>query len=187
MEINLSQNTIKAGNGNFSIDKYGHLTAKGATIEGDFSAGNPHINDDQLGSKVVIKASQGGSLSSGATFTLYSASESRGIRDIASINTKGFSFCQKEQGREGWTIKSGIEYKNGKLTIAGELKATTGTIGGWKITDDAIESKKGDLILYSNGRIVGLGENAESEDDEFIDIANKTINWKTVANGGWKK
>ena len=186
MEINLSQNTIKAGNGNFSIDKYGHLTAKGATIEGDFSAGNPHINDDQLGSKVVIKASQGGSLSSGATFTLYSASESRGIRDIASINTKGFSFCQKEQGREGWTIKSGIEYKNGKLTIAGELKATTGTIGGWKITDDTIESQKGDLILYSNGRIVGLGDNAESDDDEFIDIANKTINWKTVANGGWK-
>ena len=186
MEINLSQNTIKAGNGNFSIDKYGHLTAKGATIEGDFSAGNPHIGEDDLGSKVVIKASQDDSLSSGATFTLYSASEDGGTRDIASINTKGFSFCQKEQGKEGWTIKSGIEYKNGKLTIAGELKATTGTIGGWKITDDTIESQKGDLILYSNGRIVGLGDNVESDDDEFIDIANKTINWKTVANGGWK-
>ena len=187
MEINLSQNTIKAGNGNFSIDKYGHLTAKGATIEGDFSAGNPHIDENDLGSKVVIKASQDDSLSSGATFTLYSASEDGGTRDIASINTKGFSFCQKEQGEDGWTIKSGIEYKNGKLTIAGELKATTGTIGGWKITDDAIESKKGDLILYSNGRIIGLGDNAESEDDEFIDIANKTINWKTVTDGGWKK
>lgn len=184
MTINLSKNTIDAGN--FHIDSQGRLTATGADIKGDFSAGNPYINDDQLGSKVVIKAEQNDSSISGATFTLYSASENRGIRDIASINTKGFSFCQKEQGREGWTIKSGIEYKNGKLTIAGELKATTGTIGGWKITDDAIESQKGDLILYSNGRIVGLGDNAESDDDEFIDIANKTINWKTVANGGWK-
>ena len=186
MKINLSNNTIDAGT--FHVRSTGFLEATGARIEGDFIAGNKNLGENELGSKVVIEAAQKDSSVSGPTFTLYSASQKGNIRDVAYIHTKGFSFCQKKPKEDGkWTITSGIEYKEGNLTIVGELKATTGTIGGWKITDDTIESQKGDLILYSNGRIVGLGENAASDDDEFIDIANKTINWKSISNGGWQQ
>ena len=73
-------------------------------------------------------------------------------------------------------IRKNIEYEDGKLTIAGDLQATTGTIGGWRITEDSIVSATNDLVLYSNGRIVGLG--VSNDDDEFVDVGNKTISWK---------
>lgn len=63
------------------------------------------------------------------------------------------------------TIDQGIIYSPiGGLNIVGRITATSGMIGGWKITDTCISSKEGNLVLYSDGRIIGsFGENSYYE------------------------
>ena len=61
---------------------------------------------------------------------------------------------------EGNVIESGISYtQSGGLKIVGKLTATSGTIGGWRITDKYIASQNNEVILYSDGRIIGQYKN----------------------------
>ena len=54
------------------------------------------------------------------------------------------------------TLVSGIFYNHSQgLVIKGKLSATSGNIGGWRITDDYIASKNDEIILYADGRISG--------------------------------
>ena len=57
------------------------------------------------------------------------------------------------------TLVSGIFYNHSQgLVIKGKLSATSGNIGGWRITDDYIASKNDEIILYADGRISGNHE-----------------------------
>lgn len=181
MTINVSKDnsSIEFHNGNFSVDPSGHLQAKGADIQGSFSAGEMKKDGDGVlvGTKVEIGLDTESNPPE-TTFDLTSVKRDGNTLDKASIHTEGFGFCKKTYKDGEWQVTSGIEYEDGKLTIAGDLQATTGTIGGWRITEDSIVSATNDLVLYSNGRIVGLG--ASDDDDEFVDVGNKTISWKQI-------
>lgn len=183
MTINVSKDnsSIEFHNGNFSVDPSGHLQAKGADIQGSFSAGEMQRDYDNIlvGTKVEIGLdADTESFYPETIFDLTSVKRDGNTLDKASIHTEGFGFCKKTYKDGEWKLTSGIEYEDGKLTIAGDLQATTGTIGGWRITEDSIVSATNDLVLYSNGRIVGLG--ISDDDDEFIDVGNKTISWKQI-------
>lgn len=53
-------------------------------------------------------------------------------------------------------IMNGISYSFTRgLKIVGKLTATSGNIGGWRITDKYIASNNNELVLYSDGRITG--------------------------------
>lgn len=181
MTINVSKNnsSIIFHNGNFSVNPSGYLQAKGADIQGSFSAGEMERDYDGIlrGTKVKIGLDKE-SFPPETIFDLTSVKRDGNTLDKASIHTEGFGFCKKTYKDGEWKLTSGIEYEDGKLTIAGDLQATTGTIGGWRITEDSIVSATNDLVLYSNGRIVGLG--VSNDDDEFIDVGNKTISWKQI-------
>lgn len=81
---------------------------------------------------------------------------------------------------EGNVIASGISYTQaGGLKIVGKITATSGTIGGWRITDKYIASQNNEVILYSDGRIIGQYknryENTEiGNDSDFSMVGNKS-------------
>ena len=75
---------------------------------------------------------------------------------------------------------TGLQDYDGTLTIRGSIEADSGTIGGWNITNDAIVSKDRELILYSDGHVIGLG--GSDDDTNFIDINNSTITWNSTSS-----
>ena len=206
MTINFSSSnpSIDFSNKNFSVDRNGFLQAKEARISGHFEANSwkPQSgNSDWL-------PKEGASMSIGADLPLgkelsendvknapvdfsFISRERKGeltyndisynnVYDCASIDTQGFSFCRKNYTeKDGAETISGITYENGELTIIGRIEANSGIIGGWRITKDAIVSANRDLILYSNGQIMGLGD--KDDDDGFIDISDKTIRWRQMS------
>ena len=82
--------------------------------------------------------------------------------------------------KEGNVIASGISYtQSGGLKIVGKLTATSGTIGGWRITDKYIASQNNEIILYSDGRIIGQYKNKYKDkeignDSDFSMMGSKS-------------
>lgn len=117
-------NTITNGNGTFFVDEEGNLTATSATIKGDITADTGHIGGEQ-----------GFTIKSGK---LYSGTK--------------LSFDNKENGvyigTDGISLGKGNTFSVDK---DGNLTATSGYIGGAKITANAIEATNGNWKLDNTG------------------------------------
>ena len=206
MTINFSSAnpSISFSNKNFSVDSNGLLQAKGARIIGHFEANSwkPQGGNPDWWPKEGAAMSIGADLPLGEELSesdiknapvdfsfvscerigefTYNDISYNNVYDCASIDTQGFSFCRKNYTEnDGAETISGITYENGELTIRGRIEANSGIIGGWRITKDAIVSANRDLVLYSNGQIMGLGD--KNDDDGFIDISDKTIRWRQMS------
>ena len=206
MTINFSSAnpSISFSNKNFSVDRDGFLQAKGARISGHFEANSwkPQGGNPDWWPKEGAAMSIGADLPLGEELSesdiknapvdfsfvsrerigelTYNDISYNNVYDCASIDTQGFSFCRKNYTEDdGAETISGITYENGELTIIGRIEANSGIIGGWRITKDAIVSANRDLVLYSNGQIMGLGD--KDDDDGFIDISDKTIRWRQMS------
>lgn len=171
--------SITFGNHNFMVDKNGYLTASGATIKGNFLAENDmyRFKADNLGIDISynmtgpykIETQQDGTYKEGFTNNQMWISSSTGFGFKNSFDIDG-------------EMTSGIiyDYNNG-LTIKGNIQATAGTIAGWRILTDRIESPTKGLILHSDGKIVGFtdtGSQSEGIDyEELLDIDSKMVRW----------
>lgn len=206
MTINFSSAnpSISFSNKHFSVDCNGFLQAQGVRINGHFEANSwkPQGGNPDWWPKEGAAMSIGADLPLGEELSesdiknapvdfsfvscerigefTYNDISYNNVYDCASIDTQGFSFCRKNYTEnDGAKTISGITYENGKLTIIGRIEANSGIIGGWRITKDAIVSANRDLVLYSNGQIMGLGD--KDDDDGFIDISDKTIRWRQMS------
>lgn len=184
MTINFSQKpSIEFHNGKFLVDSNGRLTAKEANIEGNFAAGQ--WNEEGYGSKVNVSTNLSSNEGRFSLEAKTKAPKNASYKyERSSISNTGFSFgCYNDKDE----MTQGITYSKGKLIIKGELKATIGTIGGWKIEEDCIRSAEGSLILYSNGRIVGFNaNNSKDTSSNLLDISNSGIDWKTPTTKTWE-
>lgn len=103
--------------------------------------------------------------------------------ELAIINAPADGPIKEEKisiDNEGNVIESGISYtQSGGLKIVGKLTATSGTIGGWRITDKYIASQNNEVILYSDGRIIGQYKNRYDDketgnDSDFSMVGNQS-------------
>lgn len=103
--------------------------------------------------------------------------------ELAIINAPAGGPIKEEKipiDKEGNVIASGISYtQSGGLKIVGKLTATSGTIGGWRITDKYIASQNNGVILYSDGRIIGQYKNRYENkeignDSDFSMVGSKS-------------
>ena len=102
--------------------------------------------------------------------------------DEIEFGRANFSKEPNDNGAYESELITGLKYYDGTLTIRGSIEADSGTIGGWNITEDAIVSRNRELILYSDGHVIGLGGGGSDEDTDFIDINNSTITWNSMSN-----
>lgn len=202
MVINFSANDtyIKFTSGNFSVDKDGYLTAKDADIQGHIKAGGWSTD----GNNAEFRPPIGAELNIGpikdengdvedVEFYLKSRTyigkidDYDNVYDFVQINydeiefgRANFSKTPNDNNVYASELITGLKYYDGALTIKGSIEADSGTIGGWRITEDAIVSQNRELILYSDGHVIGLG--GSDEDTDFIDINNSTITWNSMSN-----
>lgn len=163
-----SEGEIIAAEGNFQVDSDGILTAKGASIVGNFEAVTENSSAVFSKDKMLIHFAN--------------VDEDTGlITNECKISPTEFYFYV--YNGEG-AISSGIAYRNGQLEISGKITANSGEIGGWLIGEDTIRAKNGSMILHADGTIEGL----EKEDEEGNKYDGKLISTskteKTVISGG---
>lgn len=171
MEINLTQPYINFGSGRFNVSPQGYLSCSGAKVEGEIHA---IIGNDDDNNKNEIKFSDNDSF---IHFRKKSYDEQYSFECRLSPN----EFYIRSQNNFDEEDYSGMEYNNGTLEIIGKITATSGTIGGWQIQEDKIVAKNGRLILYADGRILGVkGDNNSPAGS----IASETDEEKTEVLGG---
>ena len=203
MEISFSANNpyINFNNGTFSVDAQGHLIAQDADISGHISVGGWSEESDDaefrppIGAMLDIGPNKGedGKVQD-IDFDLKARAyvgkidDYDNVYDFVQINydeiefgRANFSKTPNDNGAYESELITGLKYYDGALTIKGSIEADSGTIGGWRITEDAIVSQNRELILYSDGHVIGLGGSAD-EDTDFIDINNSTITWNSMSN-----
>ena len=203
MEISFSASNpyINFNNGIFSVDAQGHLIAQDADISGHITAGGWSEESDDAEFHPPI----GAVLNIGPNKDEYGKVEDidfdlkarayvgkiddyDNVYDFVQINydeiefgRANFSKTPNDNGAYESELITGLKYYDGALTIRGSIEADSGTIGGWSITEDAIVSRNRELILYSDGHVIGLG-GSSNEDTDFIDINNSTITWNSMSN-----
>lgn len=177
---------IIAASGNFQVDKNGKMTAKGASVTGDFSASTENSSVTFSEKTMLIFFSD--------------KDDSGNVKTSCKISPTEFYFLSYENGK----VKSGIEYKNGILEITGKITADSGEIGGWLIDGDKIKAQNGTMVLYANGTIEGCdavdsegktvsGQLVSTTNDEKTVIVGGRINmykWNSELNdgeGGWER
>ena len=203
MEISFSANNpyINFNNGTFSVDRDGHLTAQDADIQGHIKAGGWSEESDDTEFRPPIGAmldigpikDESGKVED-IDFDLKARAyvgkidDYDNVYDFVQINydeiefgRANFSKTPNDNGAYESELITGLKYYDGTLTIRGSIEADSGTIGGWSITEDAIVSRNRELILYSDGHVIGLG-GSSNEDTDFIDINNSTITWNSMSN-----
>ena len=203
MEISFSANNpyINFNNGTFSVDAQGHLIAQDADISGHISAGGWSKESDDAEFRPPIGAmldigpikDESGKVED-IDFDLKARAyvgkidDYDNVYDFVQINydeiefgRANFSKTPNDNGAYESELITGLKYYDGTLTIRGSIEADSGTIGGWSITEDAIVSRNRELILYSDGHVIGLG-GSSNEDTDFIDINNSTITWNSMSN-----
>ena len=203
MTISFSANNpyIKFTSGNFSVDAEGCLTAKEVDIQGHINAGGWSEDGDDaefrppIGAELNIgpNKDENGNVKD-IDFNLEARKHIgeidnyNNVYDFVQINydeiefgRANFSKTPDDNGAYKSKLITGLKYYDGALTIKGSIEADSGTIGGWKITEDAIVSQNRELILYSDGHVIGLGGSSD-EDTDFIDINNSTITWNSMSN-----
>ena len=203
MEISFSANNpyINFNNGIFSVDAQGHLIAQDADISGHISVGGWSEESDDAEFRPPIGAmlnigpvkDESGNVED-IDFDLKARAyvgkidDYDNVYDFVQINydeiefgRANFSKTPNDNGAYESELITGLKYYDGTLTIRGSIEADSGTIGGWSITEDAIVSRNRELILYSDGHVIGLG-GSPNEDTDFIDINNSTITWNSMSN-----
>ena len=207
MEISFAaDNTyIKFSSNRFYVNHDGYLTAQDADIQGHICAGGFSDKGEDaefhppIGAVLDIgpvKDENGAVESSNFLLESYARiGEMRdennvyydNVYDFVQINQSMIEFGRANFGEEPDENKvyprelmTGLQYYDGTLTIRGSIEADSGTIGGWNITNDAIVSKDRELILYSDGHVIGLG--GSDDDTNFIDINNSTITWNSTSS-----
>ena len=202
MEISFSASNpyINFNNGVFSIDRDGHLIAQDANIQGHIEAGGWSAEGDDAEFRPPIGAilnigpnkDENGNVKDidfnlEARKRIGEIDNYNNVYDFVQINydeiefgRANFSKEPNDNGAYESKLITGLKYYDGALTIKGSIEADSGTIGGWSITDDAIVSRNRELILYSDGHVIGLG--GSDEDTDFIDINNSTITWNSMSN-----
>lgn len=202
MEISFSASNpyINFNNGVFSVDAQGHLIAQDADISGHISVGGWSKESDDAEFRPPIGAmldigpikDESGKVED-IDFDLKARAyvgemdDYDNVYDFVQINydeiefgRANFSDVPDNNGIYNRELITGLRYYDGTLTIKGCIEADSGTIGGWNITEDAIVSANRELILYSDGHVIGLG--GSDEDTDFIDINNSTITWNSMSN-----
>lgn len=202
MEISFSASNpyINFNNGVFSVDAQGHLIAQDADISGHISVGGWSEESDDAEFRPPIGAmldigpikDESGKVED-IDFDLKARAyvgemdDYDNVYDFVQINydeiefgRANFSNVPDDNGVYERELITGLKYYDGTLTIKGCIEADSGTIGGWNITEDAIVSQNRELILYSDGHVIGLG--GSDEDTNFIDINNSTITWNSMSN-----
>ena len=202
MEISFSASNpyINFNNGVFSVDAQGHLIAQDADISGHISVGGWSEESDDAEFRPPIGAmldigpikDESGKVED-IDFDLKARAyvgemdDYDNVYDFVQINydeiefgRANFSKEPDENGIYDRELITGLLYRDGELRIQGTIYADAGTIGGWNITEDAIVSANRELILYSDGHVIGLG--GSDEDTDFIDINNSTITWNSMSN-----
>ena len=83
-----------------------------------------------------------------------------------------------------WGITSGIAYRNGTLKIIGEINATSGTIGGWKIDASSLTATNGCMKINSDGTISGFKMGGTGGTSSSGQITSESDEEKTVITDG---
>ena len=201
MEISFSASNpyINFNNSVFSVDRDGHLIAQDADIQGHIEAGGWSAEGDDAEFRPPIGAilnigpnkDENGNVKDidfnlKARARIGEMDNYDNVYDFVQINYQEFEFGranfskEPKDGIQDRKLITGLSYRNGELRIKGSIEADSGTIGGWSITEDAIVSANRELILYSDGHVIGLG--GSDEDTDFIDINNSTITWNSMSN-----
>lgn len=163
-----SDGEIIAGEGNFRVNTEGILTAKGASIEGDFKASTENSSAIFTKDNMLIH------------FVNVDEDTDLVVNECKISPTDFYFYVYNADG----TISSGISYRNGQLEITGKITANSGEIGGWLIGEDTIKAKNGSMILHADGTIEGL--QTEDEDGNKYDgkLISTSDTEKTVISGG---
>lgn len=124
-----SKYTIKAGS-NFSVDYSGKLTCKNADIQGRIIASSGIIGGWEI-TNVEIKSSSGGRITSLQAMNSGIWSIAVGATNAAAYSSAPFRVDH-----------NGVLYAT-SAHIAGEINASSGTIGGWTIGSSLYKNKNG--------------------------------------------
>lgn len=154
----MSDGSISAATGNFYLDNEGHLTARGADLTGSFSA----VSEEGTSSFEVSDDTLAMSYSRSADVSYQETKKDENGNDYEyTVNTTAhytmeitpyeFEFMYRDDAGK----VCGIAYKNGTLTINGQIYADGGTIGGWVIGEDSIYSESGNMKICSDGTLSG--------------------------------
>lgn len=105
------------------------------------------------------------SFASGGTLTLGGSNNGNGLLRI--LDASG--------NQIGYIDNTGVNFGQG--SFSGKVTAGDGTIGGWKIRTDYLESEDGTIRLYKSGRIVFGGDSGAtlSANGKNIDIKNGLV------------
>lgn len=103
------------------------------------------------------------SYASGGTLTLGGPNNGNGLLRI--LDASG--------NQIGYINNTGVNFAKGSFT--GSVTASSGTIAGWKILTDYLESEDGTIRLYKSGKIVFGGSATLSANGKNIDIANGLV------------
>lgn len=173
LKIDLTTPYIQFGTGNFSVDANGFLTAKGG---GSIAGWN--ISDTAL-YKGQVGISSDNSNSSNIAFWAGSSNSSNAKFTVSFDGTMTARQGYIGNGSSGWTIGSNY-IKNGKnsyndsnsgayigtdgiglgpgnfyVTRAGYLYSSSGTIGGWTITNSQLKNADGSIYIGIGGMKFG--------------------------------
>ena len=138
----LASNSIKSSNGNFSVTSGGKLTATDATISGNITAtsgsftGAVNATFLTLGSGVSIGASKVSGLSSVATSGDYNDLDNKPeIPNVTYyIRKDGTVGAEPSEGSTGFKVSSNGLLQASNAIIYGEIVASSGKIGGFKVS-----------------------------------------------------
>ena len=185
LKIDLSAPSIEFGSGKFKVTSGGNLTASDANLSGSLnvtgslSAGS-NFSVTSTGALTANNASLSGSLSvtgslsAGSNFSVNSSGEltaksgkignwmisNGGIyhSNGTYISSSGSIYNNGSNGYS-YSLGSGGVFSAYKATITGDITATTGYIGGWKINSDSLSSSdtlngfNTSIFLNNNGII----------------------------------
>lgn len=146
MIIDLTTPEIRFGNGNFSVNADGYLTAKGGGSIAGQNITDTTLNKNKLYIDSGTFHDKSGSNPAYTSFGIYSNNH-----DQLSSITEGFYLSN-----DGLSIGSKLKIDSDGVIEAKKIIASTdGEIGGQIISSSALTSKSGKMEINSNGSIKG--------------------------------
>ena len=166
MLIDLTTPKIEWGNGNFSVDVNGHITAKGGGTIAGFN-----IDDDSI----------------------FTGTKSSNTNVRFSSNNGVFTRTINGTSRENLNLAINNKFavdKNGKLyatdaIIKGEIIADSGKIGGFTINSSSIYNNKDSIDSENNGVYIGTNGISLGTGSTFKVTSSGSLTARTGEIGGW--
>lgn len=193
LKINFGEEpSIIYGSGKFKVDKNGKLTAYGATINGRFIAGDQELYNKiergiETGSASYADINPTGGFAfknissqgekTSTTYSLDTTDPDEYFLNEQEITGPAYHKVEISQSRFNYgdyindTIVRGIEYRNGRLILTGNLTATGATI-------------QGNFCAGNKQKVRELKNAVKSNDVGSINDSNKSASYVSVGSTG---